>query len=165
MDHCIHVVNRPATRVDSHPLVISDYFLPSASGSCAEPGVSATGGFGRVSVRVNTAGRVAFLKRMSVNSPQGVLHVRRQRRNMEQPTRPAEESSEDRVVRLVECISDSVEVSKSKADVRFVLQQGIASDLSEVGRYVVSQPNGQVQRRRATQIPHMVTWCADSFPG
>ncbi|KAK2671568.1 Protein kinase domain [Fusarium oxysporum f. sp. vasinfectum] len=82
-------------------------------------GTIGIGGSGRVSVGVNDRGDVVALKRMSVASNNVAIH--RRQRILETLTQLADDADEDRIVRLIEVITDDPNAANKSADVWFVL--------------------------------------------
>ena len=89
--------------------------------SLTNAGTIGVGGGGRVSVGMNSNGRVVALKRVAVSSDARPM-IRQHQRAMEEITRLAIEKAEDRVLKLVEIISDDLEGTHRHADVWFVLE-------------------------------------------
>lgn len=82
-------------------------------------GTIGVGGSGRVSVGINSTGEVVALKRMSVTSNAVTLY--RRQRTLQVLTELANQAREDRIVRLLEVITDDPNASNRSADVWFAL--------------------------------------------
>jgi hypothetical protein len=112
-------------------------------------GTIGTGARGRVSVGVSQAGRVVVLKRFEVKEHRQLEYVANRRKTMERLTHLASLVSEDRILLLVECISDNAAGLNPKADMWLVLQPLVPSNLKDVHdklsticNWYVSAPTG-----------------------
>ncbi|KAG7403530.1 MAP kinase kinase kinase mkh1 [Fusarium oxysporum f. sp. raphani] len=88
--------------------------------SLSSAGTIGVGGSGRVSVGVNKKGDVVAIKRMNVSETNGNL-LRGRRSVIETLTLLATAAKEERIVRLVEVITDDPNATNKAADIWFVL--------------------------------------------
>ncbi|PCD21230.1 STE protein kinase [Fusarium graminearum] len=88
--------------------------------SLSSAGTVGVGGSGRVSVGVNKKGDVVAIKRMNVSESNGNL-LRSRRSVIETLTQLANAAKEERIVRLVEVITDDPNATNKAADIWFVL--------------------------------------------
>ncbi|KAG8664397.1 hypothetical protein FPOAC2_13340 [Fusarium poae] len=88
--------------------------------SLSGAGTVGVGGSGRVSVGVNKKGDVVAIKRMNVSESNGNL-LRSRRSVIETLTQLANAAKEERIVRLVEVITDDPNATNKAADIWFVL--------------------------------------------
>ncbi|RKK82230.1 hypothetical protein BFJ68_g17553 [Fusarium oxysporum] len=88
--------------------------------SLSGAGTVGVGGSGRVSVGVNKKGDVVAMKRMNVSESNGNL-LRSRRSVVETLTQLANAVKEERIVRLVEVITDVPNATNKAADIWFVL--------------------------------------------
>lgn len=106
-------------------------------------GTVGSGGEGRVSVAVDSAGRVVALKRVSVTKQALSIALARKRR-MESLTKLVESAGEHRLLRLVEVISDDVTGANPSADMWFVLEPAIGNILIDMVGPWASRSDGYV---------------------
>lgn len=101
--------------------------------SLTNAGTIGSGGEGRVSVGINSSGRLVVLKRVTISTALRP-RFRQHQRTMEELTQLAKDADEDRILKLVEVISDDVEGSNRQADVWFVLEPVVTPLLTVVQR-------------------------------
>lgn len=111
------------TPTPTHNIQIGQWTLTNA-------GTIGSGGEGRVSVGINASGRVVALKRVVVSTTlRPRLH--RHQQTMEAITRLAKGAGENRILKLVEVLSDDVGGSNKQGDTWFVLEP-VVSSLTDV---------------------------------
>lgn len=94
-------------------------------------GTIGTGGVGRVSIGVNSTGQVVALKRVSIFGRDAEI-VRRRTTTMESLTRLATSAGEERIMRLVEIITDDHTRRNLTTDVWFALEPAVEGTLAAV---------------------------------
>lgn len=97
------------------------YNIQIGQWSLTDAGTIGSGGEGRASVGINLSGRVVVLERV-VMSTALQPRLRQHQQTMEEVTQRAKDAGEERILRLVEVISDDVEGSNREGDVWFVLE-------------------------------------------
>ncbi|KAK5991493.1 MAP kinase kinase kinase mkh1-like protein [Cladobotryum mycophilum] len=93
-------------------------------------GTIGSGGEGRVSVAMNDAGRIVAMKRVAAARGSQTLHKRQG--TLRILTELADAANEDRILRLLEVITDDPVGNNRSADVWFVLYPAVAKTLNNV---------------------------------